>query len=58
MVAAGAGALHRGRRGGCPRNKLMDGWIADWPRVLDRALELHPLATFFRDGDHGRARKF
>jgi len=25
-----------------PHNKLMDGWVANWPRVLERALALHP----------------
>lgn len=36
-----------------PRNKLMDGWIANWPRVLDRALELHPLYVLPGHGDDG-----
>jgi glyoxylase-like metal-dependent hydrolase (beta-lactamase superfamily II) len=36
-----------------PRNKLLDGWIANWPRVLDRALQLHPLNVLPGHGDDG-----
>jgi len=36
-----------------PRNKLFDAWIAHWPRVLDRALALHPLHVLPGHGNAG-----
>ncbi len=36
-----------------PHNKLMDGWIANWARVLDRTLQLHPLYVLPGHGPDG-----
>jgi len=36
-----------------PRNKLWDANIANWPRVLTRALTLHPLVVLPGHGDAG-----
>jgi cyclase len=38
-----------------PRNKLLDGNIANWPDVLDKALALGPLHVFPGHGDAGGA---
>lgn len=36
-----------------PRNKLLDAWIANWPKVLDRAMALHPRYVFPGHGPMG-----
>ncbi len=36
-----------------PRNKLWDADIANWPKVLDKALALHPAAVLPGHGDAG-----
>jgi len=36
-----------------PRNKLWDANLANWPRVLDQALALHPLHVLPGHGDAG-----
>jgi cyclase len=36
-----------------PRNKLMDGNIANWPRVLAKAEALHPVSVLPGHGDAG-----
>jgi cyclase len=36
VLATGDGAVNG------PRNKLADAWVANWPKVLDRALALQP----------------
>jgi cyclase len=36
-----------------PRNKLWDGNIANWPRVLTKALEFHPLHVLPGHGEAG-----
>lgn len=36
-----------------PRNKLLDAWIANWPKVLDCALALHPKYVFPGHGEMG-----
>ena len=39
-----------------PRNKLWDANLANWPRVLSRALAFHPLHVLPGHGDAGGAR--
>lgn len=36
-----------------PRNKLLDAWIANWAKVLDKALALHPGFVLPGHGDMG-----
>jgi glyoxylase-like metal-dependent hydrolase (beta-lactamase superfamily II) len=36
-----------------PRNKLADAWIANWPKVLDKAIALQPLAVLPGHGMRG-----
>jgi glyoxylase-like metal-dependent hydrolase (beta-lactamase superfamily II) len=36
-----------------PRNKLLDAWIENWPKVLARVLKLHPLYVFPGHGEDG-----
>jgi glyoxylase-like metal-dependent hydrolase (beta-lactamase superfamily II) len=36
-----------------PRNKLMDGWLANWPKVMDRVLALRPVHVLPGHGDSG-----
>lgn len=36
-----------------PRNKLADAWIANWPRVLDKAIALQPTAVLPGHGERG-----
>jgi cyclase len=36
-----------------PRNKLLDAWIANWPKALDRAVALKPLHVLPGHGDAG-----
>ena len=38
-----------------PRNKLWDADVAGWPKVLDKALALHPAAVLPGHGDAGGA---
>jgi cyclase len=36
-----------------PRNKLLDGWIANWAKVLEKALALQPKYVFPGHGEMG-----
>ena len=36
-----------------PRNKLADAWIANWPKVLDKAIALGPTAVLPGHGERG-----
>ena len=38
-----------------PRNKLADAWIANWPKVLEKAIAMEPVAVLPGHGDRGGA---
>ena len=38
-----------------PRNKLADAWIANWPKVLDKAIAMKPVAVLPGHGARGGA---